>query len=467
VLEGFRHVPLFADLSDEDLARVRGEALEVQLEPGEVLFREGEPGDRAYVVTAGELDVLKAAERRQVLVAVQGEGDVVGEMALVQETPRSATVRARTPARLISITKAALDDLLASSPSAARSVFSTLLRRTREDHDLLRHQERMVQLGTLTAGVAHELNNPAAAVQRAASQLNVELDRLTAAVAGHGVATEALELLRERVQQARTPVEVGDEEDAVEDWLRAHRVDDAWTVAPHLVEAGIGVSELAGLRDDAHLDQTVQLLAAAAAVRRSAAEIGEAASRIAQIVRALHSYSYLDRAPVQEVDVVRGVEDTLALLGHLTSGLRIVREYDADLPTITGVGAELNQVWTNLIRNACDALAAAATPTPTLTLRAGRRDQDVVVEVEDNGVGITPEAQRRVFDAFYTTRPPGEGTGLGLQISYRIIVVEHRGDLTFESEPGRTRFRVALPIHGATTKPLPHVTPPIAPTSRE
>jgi signal transduction histidine kinase len=456
-LKRFRQVPLFAELSDDDLARVCGEAREVRLRPGEVLFREGETGDRAFVVTGGQLEIRKRVNEREVLLAVRGEGEVIGEMALLHQEPRSASVRARTTTDLVSIPKSALDDLLHTSPAAANAVFHTLLRRVRETNERLRHQERMVQLGTLTAGVAHELNNPAAAVQRAAEQLGTELEQLFARLSGREA---LLQLIPDRPPAGRNPVEVSDAEAAVEDWLAAHGVRDPWDVAPPLVEAGIGVEELARLAGDVDLDDAVRLLAAAAAVRRSAAQIATGSQRISEIVRGLRSYSYLDRAPIQDVDVVQGLEDTLLVLGHVTKGIRIVREYEPDLPTITALGGELNQVWTNLIHNACQALAEV--DTPTLTLRArrdagdeGNRDNgdnggnggNIVVEVEDNGPGIPAEAQERIFDAFYTTKQPGQGTGLGLHVSQR-IVLEHRGDLTVQSQPGRTTFRVVLPIGG-------------------
>jgi signal transduction histidine kinase len=451
VYERFRQVPLFADLADDDLARVCREARDVRLEAGDVLFREGDPGDRAYMVTSGQVEILKNAERRQVLLAVRGAGDVIGEMALLHEEPRSATVRARTRTDLVSIPKAALDDLLDTSPSASRSIFHTLLRRMRENHDQFRHQERMVQLGTLTAGVAHELNNPAAAVHRAAEHLGDELDRFIGWLAARGGWAKALELalevLQHRPPAARSPLESSDEEAAVEEWLSERGVPDAWTVAPALVDAGIGVAELSRIGeapDVSDLGDTVRFLASAAALRRAAAQIAEGTHRLTEIVRVLRSYSYLDRAPMQDVDVARGLEDTLVLLSHATAGVRIVREYEPDLPRISGLGGELNQVWTNLIHNACDALAGVA--DPSLTLRAHRDADRVVVEVEDNGPGIPPEEQRRIFDAFYTTKPPGQGTGLGLPISYRIVVLEHGGDLTVQSEPGRTVFRVVLPI---------------------
>ena len=454
MFERFRQVGLFADLDEDDLARICSQAGSVRLEPGEVLFREGDWADQAFVVTEGQVEVLKTTDRREVLLAVRGEDDVIGEMALLEQAPRSATVRARTATHLVSIPKAALDDLLATSPSAARAVFGPLLRRVRETNDQLRHQERMVQLGVMTAGVAHELNNPATAVQGAADQLTAELDRLTAALAGRA-SPAVLDLLRAVAgrpeRPVRSPVEISDEESEVEDWLADRRVPEPWAAAPGLVEAGIGVAELSRLGSGEELADAVRLLAPAAAVRRSAAQIAEGARRLSDVVGALRSYSYLDRAPVQDVDVVRGIEDTLVLLGHAARGVRVVREFDPDLPRIVALGSELNQVWTNLIHNACDALEGSS--DPTLTLRAFAEGDSVVVEVEDDGPGIPPAAQQRVFDAFFTTKPPGRGTGLGLQISYRIVVLEHRGDLTLSSVPGRTVFRVTLPVRPPADAP--------------
>jgi signal transduction histidine kinase len=452
VFERFRRVGLFADLREDDLARICSLARDVHLEPGEVLFREGEWGDQAFVVTAGQVEVLKSTERREVLLAVRGEDAVIGEMALLEQAPRSATVRARTATDLLSIPKEALDDLLATSPSAARAVFGPLLRRVRENNDLLRHQERMAQLGVLTAGVAHELNNPAAAVRGAAEQLAAELDVLTGSLAGRASESvrELLARVADRPPAPRSPVEISDEESEVEDWLTERRVEQAWALAPGLVEAGIGVDDLAMLGTDADVADAVRILAPAVAVRRSAAQIAEGARRLSEIVRALRSYSYLDLAPVQDVDVVGGLEDTLTMLGHITKGVRVVREFDPSLPTIVALGSELNQVWTNLIHNACDALAGVG--DPTLTLRAYPDGGDVVVEVEDNGPGVPADAQQKVFDAFYTTKAPGKGTGLGLQISYRIVVLEHRGDITLASRPGRTVFTVRLPVRAPSVQ---------------
>ncbi len=442
-----RRVPLFAELSDDDLARICAGAADVSLAPGEVLFHEGDPGDRAFVVAAGSVEILKATGSREALLAVRSEGEVFGEMALLEAAPRSATARARTPTTLVSVPRGALDALLTTSPSAARAVFGLLVRRVRETNDRLRHQQRMVQLGVMTAGVAHELNNPAAAVQRAAGQLTEYVGRLVS-VAGHGSTDAVLTLLDDldqRPPRVLDPLAASDEEELVVRWLAQHGGTDAGPLAPDLVEAGIVVGDLQALGEDRDLVDAVRLLSAAASLRHLAGEVATGSRRLSAIVGALRSFTYLDRGPVQEVDVVRGLEDTLLLLGSATTGVRIVRELAPDLPTVTGTGGELNQVWTNLVQNACDAMAGTA--GPCLTLRAFEDAGGVVVEVEDNGPGIPAELQEQVFDAFVTTKAPGEGTGLGLQISYRIIVLEHRGELTLRSEPGRTVVRAFLPLH--------------------
>jgi signal transduction histidine kinase len=463
-LRRLKQVELFGELSDEDVARIGREVSEVALQAGQMLFEERERGDQAYLVTAGTLEVLKATDRREVLVAVRGAGSIIGEMALLLEAPRTASVRARTDARLLSISKATLDELLESSPSAARAMIRTLLERMSETSERLRHSERMAQLGTLTAGVAHELNNPAAAVRRAARRLGDEVDIYTSlALEPPTTATavarkQLLSLVPDRPPSGADgdALARSDAEAAVEEWLGSHRVEEPWRLAPELVDAGIDVALLEQLGAEVAgpaLSDAARLLVASRAIHDLVHEIGEGTRRLSQIVKALKGYAYLDQAPVQEVDVVRGLEDTLVLLGHKTRNVQVQREFDPDLPTITAFGSELNQVWTNLIDNACDALAEVTDRVPTLTLRTYAAGTDVVVEVEDNGPGVDEEVLPRIFDAFVTTKPPGQGTGLGLQISYRIVALEHRGELTVDSEPGRTTFRVALPMRAHD--PLP------------
>jgi len=463
--ERLRKVALFDGLSDDDLARICADVQDVTLAPGSVLFREGDPGDRAFVITDGEVEILKATDRREVLLAVRKAGDVIGEMALLEEEPRRATVRARTQTQLVAVPKAALDDLLDTSPAATRAVFGTFLARQRATNDQLKQSERMVQLGTLTAGVAHELNNPAAAVARAAQRLGEQLDvlsRLAAKPTDSTLRAVALALVDPTRTVASDALGRSDAESEVEDWLDDHGVPQPWELAADLVDAGLGVADLERLVTDGGepagadaLADAVGLLVASTSLRRIAAQIADGATRISSIVRSLKSHAYLDQAPVQDVDVRRGLDDTLTLLGHKVRGIHVVREYDDDLPTITALGTELNQVWTNLIDNACDAMDGLTDRPPTLTVRAHAGDGVVAVEVQDNGPGMPPEVRERVFDAFFTTKPPGQGTGLGLQISHRIVVLEHRGDLVVESEPGRTTFRVTLPIAPPTAAPAP------------
>ena len=455
-----KNVPLFADLPEADLIALCEQSDEVRLEPGQLLFAEGDAGDRAYVTVEGEIEIVKASGDREVLLAVRGPGEVIGEMALLEETPRMASVRARGPATLMSIQKQNLQQLMETSLPATRTMFYTILARWRATEAMLRQGEKMAQLGTLTAGVAHDLNNPAAAVRRGADQIVQAISRYglaQVALAGADLSVEQREAIAqaaaEAVNVAANPPDIGalirsDREFEVQSWLEEVGVADAWEHAPALVSMGYETADLqklAGRFNAPHVVVAVELLAASFAVYNLLAEIGQGASRISDIVKALKSYSYLDQAPIQEVDVHEGLDNTLLILhSKLKTGVDVHRDYGKDVPRIQAYGSELNQVWTNLIDNAADALDGKG----DITLRTQKDGGWVVVEVEDNGPGIPPDIQSRVFDAFFTTKPPGKGTGMGLDISYNIVVYKHHGDIQVRSEPGKTVFTVRLPVEG-------------------
>lgn len=455
-----KNVPLFADMSDQDLQDL-AEAITVeQLEKGQMLFEEGDQGDIAYVIDTGEIEILKISEERQVLLNVLSSGDVFGEMALLDESPRMAGARAAAPTSLLAIKKKTFDDLLDRSPSAARSMFDTVVARLRSTEGLLRQSERMAQLGTLTAGVAHELNNPAAAVKRGASQLTDSVEsyasaqRDTAGLALSPTQDAALmDLLKEVGAAAVTPPEIdpldrSDLEYELQNWLEARNVNDAWQIGPDLVNAGFTTQKLDSLEQSFGKEAAPSvaiLVSKSAGVSGLLEEIGQASGQISNIVGSLKTYSFLDQAPVQAIDVSEGVDSSLLMLrGKLKQGITVHREYADDLPTVQAYGSELNQVWTNIIDNAADALEGYG----ELNVRIYKLDADVVVEIEDNGPGIPEEIQHRIFDSFFTTKEPGKGTGLGLDITYNIIVHKHRGNITVLSEPGRTCFQITLPIEG-------------------
>ena len=449
MVERLRSVPLFSELPADDLARISRSVSEVTLTAGEPLFAEGDAGHHGYVIVEGELEVLKATDRRETLLAVRGPGEVIGEMALLQEAPRMASVRARSDAVLLCIPKAALDETIESSPSMARAMLSTLLARWEETNKRLRHTDRMAQLGTLTAGVAHELNNPAAAVKRASDQLADALAEYERAVSASSIDVQAVQEISAGAggdASARDPLGRSDREETFERWLDEHGVADGWRLAPALIDAGYELADLERLHATSSGEPAaaVELAVAGATVEALVAAIARGAERLSSIVGALKSYSYLDQGAVQDVDIVQGIENTLLLLSHKLGGVEVVRALADDLPLITGSGAELNQVWTNLLDNAADAVSGA--DDPAIILRAARDGDDVVVEIEDNGPGIPPELLNKVFDPFFTTKPPGQGTGLGLQITQGIVVLDHRGSVDVESRPGRTVFRIRLPI---------------------
>lgn len=326
-----------------------------------------------------------------------------------------------------------------------------------EQEVLLRQAEKLATLGRLSAGLAHELNNPAAAAQRSANYLAKAIRDLQQAQLkldmyglSSGQAAQLTTLMEHAERQAATPVEVdsltrSDRQDEIERWLERQGIEEGWEYASELVAMGYdttGLRRLGATFGAAQLPAVVAWLSATFSLFTLAQEIGDATKQISEIVRALKSYTYMDQAPVQQVDVHEGLEGTLTILRHrLKDDVEVVRDYGADVPLIEAHGSELNQVWTNLIENAVDAMSGRG----RLTLETRRDDDWVVVAVIDSGPGIPEKVQAKVFDPFFTTKQPGQGSGMGLNISHN-IVQKHSGRLSVDSRPGETRFEVRLPI---------------------
>ena len=426
IVDRLRLTPLFGGLDDTQLDRLVEMGEIVDLEPSAVLIREGDDADALYVVLDGELDVTKLAGRSEIPLARVGPGALQGEIAALEGGRRLASVKAVTAAEVLRVPVAALRELLTAGPDVALAVIRTAVSRLRGMEATLREREKLAGLGTLAAGLAHELNNPAAAAMRT-------IDALGRAVAAaesspHPVPGPS------PPEDAAPPRSALDRADRIDAISRLTGDDDA---AASLVAAGWTADSLASVPAD-----VLPWLAADASVHQLLDELSMAIGRISEIVGAVKGYAYLDQAPVQRVDVRAGLEQTLVILRHRLRDIEVVRELDDDLPEIEAYGSELNQVWTNLVDNAVDAMDGRG----TLTIRAGRDgDGDgVQVSICDSGAGIPPDVRPRLFEPFYTTKPPGKGTGLGLHISHTVIA-RHGGRMDVESAPGRTCFEISLP----------------------
>ena len=457
--EQLRRVPIFASLPDDRLPYLDpGE--EYWLEPGAVNTVEGAPATHFFVVLAGEILMTKlVGEGLVARVDTFGPGVFYGELPLLLGTGYPLSGTALTRCHIFRLDRAEFLRLLTICPEVLGGILETMAARVQLLEQFAQGREKLAALGTLAAGLAHELNNPASAAERAARQLR-DAARVTEA---HGL-TLAASLRPEELAslasfRARLPdqpparavmpslgaLERAECEGTVADWLDARSVADPWEIAPTLLAAGLDVARLDALTDAmsaASLPAAIGWLASSLETVELAATIEHSAGRIAELVRAIKEYSYLGRAPVQEVDLHDGIENTLTILGHKLRGVTLVREYDHGLPRVSAQGGALNQVWTNLLDNAIDATGGRG----HIRVRTAREAGSALVEIADDGPGIPPEIRGRIFEPFFTTKGVGEGSGLGLAISYRIVVREHGGDLQVASSHGGTTFRVWLPL---------------------
>jgi signal transduction histidine kinase len=434
-LDALRATPIFAEVPEEHLQRLAAQAVPMSLRAGEFLINEGEQADDLFVIVAGEFDVTKRSGTSEIPLARVGPGALQGELAALERGKRMATVQAVTDAEVLQIPYLAVRDLLSGGPDAALGIIRTVIGRLRGMEATLRQREKLAGLGTLAAGLAHELNNPAAAIRRSVEALDQAIEARNAIHPPH-----SLTLLR---PAGHAPLDALDRADAVDE------IDELigdTEMAAALVDAGWTSEELrgavAGMTADA-AREAAAWLAATAKVETLIGEVRMAGDRISEIVGAVKSYAYLDQAPVQRIDVRKGLDDTLVILRHkLKGGIEVTRDYDPELPEIEAWGSELNQVWTNLIDNAADAMDGKG----AITIQARCIDGDEVeVSICDTGPGIPPDVAAKIFEPFFTTKPPGVGSGLGLHISHQ-VVVRHGGRIDLESEPGRTCFVVTLPI---------------------
>ena len=459
-----RGTELLGQCSEGELTHVLDRSEEISVAAGELLFSEEDRTDAVWIVLDGELVVTKIVDGDEVIIDRLRAGAYLGEISLLTATRAQHRARAKDAVRLLRIPGDTFRDLVRSCEAVMETVLRTLAERMRRMEHLLQKRERLAGLGTLAAGLAHELNNPASAANRAAQLLKEHfhaLDPLVRRLAGHSWTPGELELLQ-RMEQATIAsdqsvreldaVARSDREERVATWLQSMQIERAWELAPVLVDRGVTAEQLATITKGCDVEAVADAFAwteRMATIRQLLEDVGQSAARMSEIVRAVKAYSYVDTTSVRTSDVHEGIENSLTILGHKLRAAKVTvrRVYDRTLAPLQTFGTELNQVWTNLLDNAADAMVGNAESERVIVVRTfqGGGQDEITVEIADSGPGIRPEIRSKIFDPFFTTKEAGKGTGLGLEIVKR-IVTRHHGTLDVTSMPGDTRFLVRLPL---------------------
>ena len=463
-VEALRRVEIFADLPADQLEWFIENSDERILEAGEILFRKGDQPEWMLVYLEGEVHASRNDFALEGYIFIARAGDpateVSGKLPFSRMKETGATGRAVVKTRVLLFPVALFPQLIAQMPELAERLVWIMTDRVRETTKSDERRDKLMALGKLSAGLAHELNNPAAAARRTSDELGQTLEELRLAdlnLCRHDLSHEQREFLSDfECTAINAPAQNGaggsalalsDREDELLDWLEKHRIEEGWRLASTLADSGIDVEKLEQLFakvSSESLKDVLTRIVIQITVSRQTSEIKTSVTRISDLVGAIKEYSYMDQAAVQAIDLHQGLDNTLLILKHKlkSKSISVTRDYDENLPRITAHGSLLNQVWTNLIDNAVDAMPTGG----KLKIMTKLEPDDILIEIRDNGAGIPVEVQPHIFEPFYTTKGVNEGTGLGLDAVSR-IVRKHHGNIRFESKPGDTCFQVRLPLN--------------------
>jgi signal transduction histidine kinase len=452
--------PIFADLPADQMAWFLAQTEEIRLKAGDIYARQGDPAAWMFVILDGEFQ-WRGERAGETILFGSKLGDVTGALPFSRMKEFTVTGRAITDGRVLRFPASLFPELIQRTPELAKRLVGVMADRIREATRFEQQRDRLAALGKLSAGLAHELNNPASAAKRAASQLRDILKRIKDASHELGrrelTAEQKAEIdnleasITRNDQPPLDTLAASDLEEEIDSLLRSHGQSDLWQLSADLAKRGIRPEILESLFAKLGADTAraaLVRLAASVEIVNLLNEIESSAARISDLVLAIKEYTFMDQAPVQNVDIVKSLETTLTILNHkLKKGVVVKRDYQRIPLLVNSFGSELNQVWTNLIDNAIDAMSGQG----ELRVRTYRDDTCVVVEIGDNGPGIAPQVEAHIFEPFFTTKAVGQGTGLGLDTVQR-IVKKHRGNIQVFSEPGNTRFQVWLPMAEASNQ---------------